>query len=87
MRRCAPRSKNAATIIPEDRLSNLMNFDSNGAMMGTREEGYYWIAGYNDHPEIARWDGLFWWFIGSDNEERYEDRVAVLSDRINPPAH
>lgn len=67
----------------------------------TREPGYYWIREKESQrpPSPAKWDGEYWYFIGSlhmtrddetddcyggEEETRIMDRYEI-SERIIPP--
>ena len=49
----------------------------NDATQLIRVPGYYWVN-WSGEPEPALWDGMRWYFIGTDDDT--PDRPIVLSE-------
>jgi hypothetical protein len=58
-----------------------------------RDEGFYWVRWQHepDTDQVAEWSsrGRFetgWYLTGWDYPEP-DERIRVISDRLNPPSH
>jgi hypothetical protein len=47
-------------------------------------EGFYWISRGRGDPEVAQWDGEFWWRTGTEVPIHHDDWIEILSERLRP---